>query len=78
MIAALIIGSPLFLFALLAAVADHFADPDGDEDEDLQWVEHRIALVENIEPINEDAAQQQREYLDRLRRIRRELLREGR
>ena len=70
-------AGPILLFALLAAVADHFADPDGEEDEDLRWIEHRIALVENIEPINEDAAQQQREYLGRLRRIRRELLREG-
>ena len=77
MILAFMVG-PFFLFALLAAVADHFADPDGDEDDDLVWIEHRIALVENIEPINEDAAQQRREYLGRLRRIRRELLREGR
>jgi len=77
MILAFMVG-PFFLFALLAAVADHFADPDGEEDEDLAWIEHRIAIVENIEPINEDTAQQQREYLGRLRRIRRELLREGR
>ncbi len=59
-----------------AWVADTFAEPDPDED--LVWVERQIERVENIEPVSEDAAYQKREYLARLRRIRRELLREGR
>jgi len=68
---------PWIVFTIGAYVSDRYADADPEEDEDLVWVERRIATVHNIEPINADAAEQKREYLVRLYRVRREILRRG-